>query len=131
MFFQQGAEQVAVLRGTDTGRALGGCVCGWKEGGGKQKEGGVCGCMSVRPPPVLFVNGSKDHRDSEEKWVRLCVGEGGGGKEGESKKSKLIVYEGADHFFSHDDRYVDRFEEDSWMWIKEVCGWGRSEGVRE
>lgn len=41
---------------------------------------------------VLFINGSKDHRDSERLWTSLCQGE-------------LIVYEGADHFFSHDNRY--------------------------
>jgi pimeloyl-ACP methyl ester carboxylesterase len=41
---------------------------------------------------VLFINGSKDHRDSENIWTSLCNGQ-------------LIVYDDADHFFSHDNRY--------------------------
>jgi len=48
--------------------------------------------------PVLFMNGSEDYRDSEHKWLELCAQ-----KEG----SELKVYEGGDHFFSHDSRFVD------------------------
>lgn len=63
-------------------------------------------CMhSVKPAdhiptydfPVLFFNGSEDHRDSENKWLSLC----------KNKKSSLKVYEGGDHFFSHDSRFDD------------------------
>ncbi|KAJ3119536.1 hypothetical protein HK098_005373 [Nowakowskiella sp. JEL0407] len=49
--------------------------------------------------PVLFINGSRDHRDAENVWLAAC----------KNKESKLEVYEGADHFFSHDVRYMDRF----------------------
>lgn len=48
--------------------------------------------------PILFMNGSKDHRDSEQKWLELC---------GARDKSELKVYEGGDHFFTHDARFVD------------------------
>ncbi|KAJ2986939.1 hypothetical protein HDV02_006434 [Globomyces sp. JEL0801] len=50
--------------------------------------------------PILFINGSKDHRDSEKVWLES------------SKHGKLIVYEGTDHFFSHDDRYLDKLIQD-------------------
>ena len=53
--------------------------------------------------PVLFVNGSKDHRDSENMWLSAC---------GSAHNCELKVYEEADHFFSHDDRFVDRFIDD-------------------
>lgn len=49
----------------------------------------------------LFINGSKDHRDSEQIWLEAA-----------GKDSKLLVYEGADHFFSHDNRFFDRVIED-------------------
>lgn len=48
--------------------------------------------------PVLFFNGSEDHRDSEDKWLSLCK---------DQKRSSLMVYDGGDHFFSHDSRFVD------------------------
>lgn len=41
----------------------------------------------------LFINGEKDYRDSENIWLTAA-----------GDKSKLIVYEKVDHFFSHDDR---------------------------
>ena len=40
--------------------------------------------------PILFMNGSKDYRDSETKWLELCVDD----------KSELKVYDG-NHFFTH------------------------------
>jgi len=47
--------------------------------------------------PILFFNGSEDYRDSEDKWLSLCkVREG----------SSLKVFEGGDHFFCHDSRFV-------------------------
>jgi hypothetical protein len=56
--------------------------------------------------PVIFLNGSEDHRDSEEKWLRLCK---------DQERSYLKVYEGGDHFFSHDSRFyqdiLDRMDE--------------------
>lgn len=48
--------------------------------------------------PILFMNGSKDYRDSENKWLDLCV---------RKDLSSLKVYEGGDHFFTHDKRFVD------------------------
>jgi len=48
--------------------------------------------------PLLFFNGSEDHRDSEDKWLSLCK---------DQKRSSLKVYEGGDHFFTHDARFVD------------------------
>lgn len=48
--------------------------------------------------PILFFNGSDDHRDSEDKWLSLCKNQ---------ELSFLKVYEGGDHFFSHDSRFVD------------------------
>ena len=47
--------------------------------------------------PVLFFNGSEDYRDSEDKWLSLC----------KDKRSYLKVYEGGDHFFSHDIRFFE------------------------
>ncbi|KAL7528797.1 hypothetical protein ACHAWF_002709, partial [Thalassiosira exigua] len=66
-----------------------------------------CDCMhSVAPAdiipsfhfPVLFFNGSEDYRDSENKWLDLC---------NDRERSALQVYEGGDHFFCHDSRFVD------------------------
>lgn len=82
MFFRQGTEQVAILRSTNPPAAL-----------------------ARYMGPVLFINGSKDHRDSEHTWKAAA------------EKGKLIVYEGADHFFSHDTRYSERFLQDSWDFI--------------
>jgi len=48
--------------------------------------------------PILFINGSEDHRDSEDKWLALCT---------KKDVSELKVYEGGDHFFMHDSRFVD------------------------
>ncbi|KAI9016107.1 Alpha/Beta hydrolase protein [Hyaloraphidium curvatum] len=81
-FFGQNNEQIAILRNSHPAAAL-----------------------ERYPGPVLFINGSKDFRDSEEKWLEAS-NKGNGGK------SKLIVYEGADHFFSHDRRYMERFLSD-------------------
>ena len=38
--------------------------------------------------PILFMNGSEDYRDSEDKWLSLCT----------DKRSELKVYYGGDHF---------------------------------
>ncbi|CAJ1423311.1 unnamed protein product [Effrenium voratum] len=84
MFFGQAMAQVQILKASDPSAALG-----------------------KFPGPILFVNGSKDHRDSEHLWVE------------KSQKGQLIVYEGADHFFSHDDRHSKRFEEDCYNFIKQ------------
>ena len=48
--------------------------------------------------PILFMNGSEDYRDSEKKWLDLCTNK---------DASELKVYEGGDHFFMHDRRFVD------------------------
>eukprot|EP00980_Cylindrotheca_fusiformis_P015548 scaffold4433_cov122-Cylindrotheca_fusiformis.AAC.5 len=47
--------------------------------------------------PVSFFNGSEDHRDSEDKCLALCK---------DQERSSLKVYEGGDHFFVHDGRFV-------------------------
>lgn len=47
--------------------------------------------------PVLFFNGSEDHRDSEDRWLSLCKIQ---------DRSSLKVYEGGDHFFMNDSRFV-------------------------
>jgi pimeloyl-ACP methyl ester carboxylesterase len=48
--------------------------------------------------PILYMNGSEDYRDSENIWLDLCV---------DKEKSELKVYEGGDHFFIHDTRFVE------------------------
>ena len=72
-----------------------------------QQGKAICDCMhSVAPAdiipaldlPFLFFNGSEDHRDSESKWLALCK---------DRERSSLKVYEGGDHFFCHDSRFVD------------------------
>lgn len=50
------------------------------------------------PFPILFMNGSEDYRDSETKWLELCRNK---------EASELKVYEGGDHFFMHDTRFVE------------------------
>jgi pimeloyl-ACP methyl ester carboxylesterase len=47
--------------------------------------------------PILYMNGSLDHRDSEDIWLKFSP----------SPQSSLKVYEGGDHFFTHDSRFVD------------------------
>lgn len=47
--------------------------------------------------PILFFNGSEDYRDSEDLWLSLCKVQEG---------SSLKVFEGGDHFFCHDSRFV-------------------------
>ncbi len=56
--------------------------------------------LSRYPGRLLFVNGSKDHRDSEQLWLSL------------SQHGSLKVYEGGDHFFSHDNRFLSTFLND-------------------
>lgn len=47
--------------------------------------------------PILFMNGTNDYRDSEDKWLELCVNE----------KSELHDYQGGDHFFTHHSKFLD------------------------
>ncbi|DAZ97250.1 TPA: hypothetical protein N0F65_010412 [Lagenidium giganteum] len=84
MFFNQAHEQIEILRATSSAEAL------------SKFEG-----------PIWFVNGSKDHRDSEHKWVKA------------SKNATLTVYEGADHFLSHDERFACRFQDEVLAFTKE------------
>ncbi|KAL7539656.1 hypothetical protein ACHAXR_009481 [Thalassiosira sp. AJA248-18] len=72
-----------------------------------QQGPALCDCMHAVAPatiiptlgfPLLFFNGSEDYRDSENKWLSLCK---------DSERSTLKVYEGGDHFFCHDSRFVD------------------------
>jgi pimeloyl-ACP methyl ester carboxylesterase len=71
-----------------------------------QQGGSQCDCLHTVTPaqiipnldfPILFFNGSEDYRDSEEKWLKLCR---------RKDLSSLKVYEGGDHFFCHDSRFV-------------------------
>jgi pimeloyl-ACP methyl ester carboxylesterase len=71
-----------------------------------QQGGAQCDCMHTVSPadiipsldfPILFFNGSEDYRDSEDKWLSLCKNK---------ELSSLKVYEGGDHFFCHDSRFV-------------------------
>ncbi|CAK9046004.1 unnamed protein product [Durusdinium trenchii] len=87
MFFGQALAQVEILKETNPQAALG-----------------------KFPGAMLFINGSQDHRDSEELWKATA------------QKGELIVYEGADHFFSHDDRYSQRFEDDCLDFIRRQSG---------
>jgi pimeloyl-ACP methyl ester carboxylesterase len=50
------------------------------------------------PFPILYMNGTEDYRDSENKWLDLCV---------KKEDSELKVYEGGDHFFMYDKRFVE------------------------
>lgn len=46
--------------------------------------------------PILFMNGGDDYRDSEGGWLDLCVND----------NTELKVYDGGDHFFTHDRRFL-------------------------
>jgi len=75
-FFEQGEAQVRVLRTIAPAEIL----------------------PKIKSVPILFMNGSEDHRNSEDKWLSLCVCR---------DKSELKVYEGGDHFFTHDSRFLE------------------------
>eukprot|EP00930_Biecheleria_cincta_P039553 TRINITY_DN27183_c0_g2_i1.p1 TRINITY_DN27183_c0_g2~~TRINITY_DN27183_c0_g2_i1.p1 ORF type:complete len:320 (-),score=42.73 TRINITY_DN27183_c0_g2_i1:39-998(-) len=62
--------------------------------------------------PILFVNGDQDHHDSDHVWLALCS----------HNASKLVLYEGADHFFSHDERFMQRFIDDLAQFAALVVG---------
>lgn len=85
MFFGQGAAQIAILQATDPVKAL-----------------------PAFQGPILFINGSKDHHDGQDKWLAAVP----------NKSSKLLVYEGGDHFFSHDSRFAPRLVDDTWAFIE-------------
>jgi pimeloyl-ACP methyl ester carboxylesterase len=74
MFFHQALAHVEILKATNPRKSL-----------------------PAFSGKLLFVNGSKDHRDSENAWLAA------------SKHGKLVVIDGGDHFFSHDDRYFGTF----------------------
>ena len=59
---------------------------------------------------MLFVNGARDHRDSERRWLRAAP------------RGRLELYAGADHFFSHDDRFSARFIRDCLDFARAECG---------
>ena len=85
MFFAQASNYVKILRSTNPLQSL-------------PKFKGK----------VLFINGSKDYRDSEHEWKNACM------------NGTLKVYQDADHFFSHDDRFIDRFIDDIDDFIKQI-----------
>eukprot|EP01107_Rhizomastix_libera_P011132 TRINITY_DN2850_c0_g2_i1.p1 TRINITY_DN2850_c0_g2~~TRINITY_DN2850_c0_g2_i1.p1 ORF type:complete len:341 (+),score=76.25 TRINITY_DN2850_c0_g2_i1:2-1024(+) len=59
-----------------------------------------CSTLPNYNNPILFLNGSKDHHDSDEKFLSVC------------KSGELKVYEGGDHFFTHDPAFFDTFIDD-------------------
>jgi pimeloyl-ACP methyl ester carboxylesterase len=72
-----------------------------------EQAGGQVECLKAVAPadyipkytfPVLYMNGSEDYRDSEDKWLELCT---------QKETSELKVYDGGDHFFMFDSRFVD------------------------
>jgi pimeloyl-ACP methyl ester carboxylesterase len=90
MFFHQALSQTDILSSTNSAAAL-----------------------SRFHGPILFINGSRDHRDSEQLWLDSVQTEG-------QVESKLIVYEGADHFFSHDTRFQQRLIDDMKGFLSDV-----------
>ena len=76
MFFDQGAAQVECLRTVAPAEII-----------------------PKIPFPILYMNGAKDHRNSEDLWLELS--------QKKYPSSELKVYEDGDHFFMHDARYVD------------------------
>jgi surfactin synthase thioesterase subunit len=78
-FFDRSAEIVDALRGVEPAKEL----------------------PSIHIP-LLFINGSADHRDSEQRWLALAP----------NKASQLLVYEQGDHFFMHSRRYFARTLDD-------------------
>jgi len=93
--------------------------CSFGSGMFFQQGAAQCDCLhSVSPAdliptlniPILYFNGSEDHRDSENKWLELCKDE----------RSELKVYKGGDHFFCHDSRFVDDMLERMHKFIQAV-----------
>jgi pimeloyl-ACP methyl ester carboxylesterase len=64
--------------------------------------------------PILFMNGSMDYRDSENKWLEISM------KNDTTVASELKVYEGGDHFFMHDSRFVEDVLESLHVFAKKV-----------
>jgi len=89
MYFQQGMDQVRILA----------------------EENSAVSMASFRGP-VLYCNGSLDHRDMERELLQVS-------QKGDHR-SRLIDYDGADHFFSHDTRYYDAFLKDLITFIQDV-----------
>lgn len=88
-YFHCSSEQTGTLRSTDS-------LAGLKKFSG----------------PVLYLNGSEDHRDMLEDSVKISTAREVS-KRGEGPSlTRSILYEGGNHFFSHDKRFRDRFEED-------------------
>ncbi|KAG5192443.1 hypothetical protein JKP88DRAFT_250750 [Tribonema minus] len=62
------------------------------------------------PGPILFINGSRDHHDAQDAWRAAA------------RAASLTVYEGADHFFTHDSRFEQRFIDDTWAFALRYIG---------
>lgn len=84
-FFQQSHEQIKIL-----------------------SESNPRASLPLYQGRVLFINGSKDHRDSEEFWKSLAP------------MGELVVYQGGDHFFSHDDRFFETLLQDMIQFFNRV-----------
>ena len=81
--------------------------CSFAAGMFFQQGPAQCDCLHTVAPaeiipslsfPILFFNGTEDYRDSEDKWLALCR---------DKERSSLKVYDGGDHFFCHDSRFVE------------------------
>lgn len=81
--------------------------CSFAAGMFFQQGPAQCDCLHAVAPadiipslsfPILYFNGSEDYRDSEIKWLDLCR---------DKERSSLKVYDGGDHFFCHDSRFVE------------------------
>jgi pimeloyl-ACP methyl ester carboxylesterase len=65
-------------------------------------------CLANIDIPVLFMNGSEDYRNSEEAWLKISIKANTSSNTTTLQvQSELKVYEGGDHFFMHDSRFVN------------------------
>jgi pimeloyl-ACP methyl ester carboxylesterase len=64
--------------------------------------------------PVLFVDGSKDHHDNRDRLLAVA--------RANNPRSRVVVYEGGDHFFSHDSRFCAQFIDEIENFARETLG---------
>lgn len=58
--------------------------------------------------PLLFLNGGKDHHDSQDLWMQV------------SKNGHLFVHQDGDHFFTHDRRFMPTFIQQIRTFVQET-----------
>jgi pimeloyl-ACP methyl ester carboxylesterase len=64
--------------------------------------------------PVLFADGSKDHHDNRDRLLAVA--------QANNPRSRVVVYEGGDHFFSHDRRFFAQFIDEIENFTRETLG---------